>query len=125
MLKPTTKSFLEYANQVVHNLYVNNHYGNFNKYNTLINKLTDYCKGEDLHFDQITSIFLAAFEASLVKLGNVSNIVNCNIRTLRAIYYKGIENGYIDPGENPFFMFKLKRSKPIKDRLNDEEIIKI
>jgi hypothetical protein len=85
MLKPTAKSFLEYANQVAHNLYVNNHYGNYNKYNTLINKLTDYCNGEDLHFDQITPTFLAAFEASLLKLGNVSNTVNCNIRTLRAI----------------------------------------
>jgi integrase len=125
MLKPTAKSFLEYANQVAQSLYANNHYGNYNKYNTLINKLTEYCKGEDLHFDQITPTFLAAFEASLLKLGNVANTVNCNIRTLRAIYYKGIENGYIDPGKNPFFTFKLKQSKPLKDRLNEEEIIKI
>ncbi|MDP3003223.1 MAG: site-specific integrase [Bacteroidales bacterium] len=125
MLAPTAKSFLEYAKQVANSLLVNNHYGNYNKYNTIINKLTDYRKGEDLHFDQITPSFLSSFEASLLKLGNCVNTVNCNIRTLRAIYYKGIENGYIDPGKNPFFTFKLKQSRPNKDRLNQEEITTI
>ena len=125
MLAPTAKSFLEYSKQVANSLWVNNHYGNYNKYNTIINKLIDYRKGEDLHFDQITPTFLSAFEAYLLKLGNCVNTVNCNIRTIRAIYYKGIENGYIDPSKNPFFTFKLKQSKPNKHRLSQDEIIKI
>ena len=125
MLAPTAKSFTEYAEQVAKNLWANNHYGNYNKYNTLINKLKVYNNGEELYFDQITPTYLASFEASLLKLGNVVNTVNCYIRTLRAIYYKGIENGYIDPGKNPFFTFKLKQSRPNKDRLNQEEIQKI
>ena len=69
MLSPKSKSFLEYANQVANNIKENNHYGNYNKYITLINKLIDYNKGEDLHFDQITPTYLAAFETSLLKLG--------------------------------------------------------
>jgi integrase len=125
MLTPTAKSFIEYADQVAKTLWANNHFGNYNKYITLINKLKDYNMNEKLYFDQITPSFLASFEASLLKRGNVVNTVNCNIRTLRAIYYKGIENGYIDPGKNPFFTFKLKQSRPNKDRLNQEEITTI
>lgn len=125
MLTPAAKSFIEYADQVAENLYTNNHFGNYNKYITLINKLKDFNNNENLYFDQITPAYLASFEASLIKSGNVVNTVNCNIRTLRAIYYKGIENGYIDPGKNPFFMFKLKQGRPNKDRLTQEEIATI
>jgi integrase len=125
MLSPTAKNFIEYADIVAKNLWANNHFGNYNKYVTLINKLKDYNNGEELYFDQITPTYLASFETYLLKLGNVVNTVNCNIRTLRAIYYKGIENGYIDPGKNPFFTFKLKQSRPNKDRLSQEEIAKI
>ena len=65
MLIPTAKSFTEYAEQVAKNLWANNHYGNYNKYNTLINKLKVYNNGEELYFDQITPTYLASFEASL------------------------------------------------------------
>ena len=70
MLSPKLASFLEYATERANILKENNHFGNYKKYNTLIQKLTDYRKGEDILFNEITPVFLAAFEAHLVTLGN-------------------------------------------------------
>ena len=125
MLKPESMSFLEYANHLADSIKENNHYGNYKKYNTVILKLTNYRNKEDVHFDEITPSFLAAFEAYLVKLGNGINTINSNFRTIRAIYYKAIEKGYVDQSKNPFFTFRLKLNAPVKDRLNEQEIQKI
>jgi integrase/recombinase XerD len=125
MLSPKSMSFLEYANQRADSLKDNNHFGNYKKYKTLILKLTNYRKGEDIQFDEITPSFLAAFEASLVTLGNGVNTINGNFRTIRAIFYNAIEKGYVDQSKNPFFTFKLKLSNSSKDRLDELEIQKI
>jgi integrase/recombinase XerD len=125
MLSPTAISFIEYANQVAKTLKDNNHFGNYKKYQTLINKLSDYRKGEDLHFDEITPSFLAGFEANLVTAGNSINTINGNFRTIRAIFYRAIEKGLVEQSKNPFFIFKLKLSNSNKDRLSIEEITKI
>ncbi len=125
MLRPQSMSFLEHANLLANSIKENNHYGNYQKYNTVILKLTNYRNKEDIHFDEITPSFLAAFEAYLVKLGNGVNTINSNFRTIRAIYYKAIEKGYVDQNKNPFFTFRLKLNNPVKDRLNEQEIQKI
>lgn len=125
MLSPKSASFLEYATQRANMLKENNHFGNFKKYHTLIQKLTDYRNGDDLLFNEITPVFLAAFEAYLVTLGNGVNTINGNFRTIRAIYYSAIEKGIADQSKNPFFTFKLKLSNSNKDRLTLDEISKI
>lgn len=122
---PKSMSFLEYANQRATVLKENNHIGNYKKYHTLIQKLNNYKKDEDIQFNEITTTFLAAFEAFLVTLGNGVNTINGNLRTIRAIYYSAIEKGVIDQSKNPFFTYKLKLSNSSKDRLNLDEISKI
>jgi integrase/recombinase XerD len=125
MLSPDAMSFIEDGTQLANTLEENNHFGNSKKYKTVIAKLSDFRKGEDIHFDEITPKFLASFEAYLVKLGNGVNTINGNFRTIRAIYYKAVEKGIADQSKNPFFIFKLKLSNSNKDRLNIEEILKI
>jgi integrase/recombinase XerD len=125
MLKPEAMSFLEFADQLANSIKDNNHIANYKKYNTVILKLAEYRNKEDINFDEITPSFLAGFEAYLIKLGNRINTVNSNFRTIRAIYYKAIEKGYVDQSKNPFFTFKLKLNIPVKDRLNEQEIQKI
>jgi integrase len=125
MLKPDSTGFIEFANQLANSIKDNNHIANYKKYNTVISKLSEYRKNEDINFDEISPSFLAGFEAYLVKLGNGINTVNSNFRTIRAIYYKAIESGFVDQSKNPFFTYKLKLNKPVKDRLNEQEIQKI
>ena len=125
MLSPKSKSFLEYANQLANSIKLNNHYANYKKYNTVILKLTDFRNNEDIQFDELTPSFLDSFEAYLVKLGNGVNTVNSNFRTIRAIFYKAIEKGYVEQSKNPFFTYRLKTSIPLKDRLDELEIRKI
>lgn len=125
ILSPKAMSFLEYANQRADNLKENNHFGNYKKYKTLIFKLTEYKKNEDILFSEINTSFLASFESHLVTLGNGVNTINGNFRTIRAIYYNAIEKGIVDQSKNPFFTFKLKLSNSSKDRLDELEIQKI
>ncbi|HEY5591129.1 MAG TPA: site-specific integrase [Paludibacter sp.] len=125
ILSPKSANFLEYAKQRANTLKENNHFGNYKKYNTLIKKLEDYRKGEDILFNEITTVFLTAFEAHLVTLDNGVNTINGNFRTIRAIYYSAIEKGVADQSKNPFFTFKLKLSNSNKDRLTLDEISKI
>lgn len=125
MLKPETLSFLAFANQIADGIKDNNHYANYRKYSTVIKKLTDFRNNEDFNFDELTPSFLASFESYLAKLGNSVNTINSNFRTIRAIYYKAIEKGFIDQSKNPFFTYKLKLNNSRKDRLNEEEIKKI
>jgi site-specific recombinase XerD len=125
MIKPESMSFLEFANSLASSIKNNNHIGNYKKYNTVILKLTDYKNNEDILFEEITPTFLASFEAYLEKKGNSVNTINSNFRTIRAIYYRAIERGYVEQRKNPFFTFKLKVNNSVKDRLNEEEIHKI
>ena len=125
MLSPKSASFLEYATERANFLKENNHFGNYKKYHTLIQKLTYFRNGEDILFNEITPAFLATFEAHLVTLGNGVNTINGNFRTIRAIYYSAIEKGVADQSKNPFFTFKLKLSNSNKDRLTLDEISKI
>jgi integrase len=125
MSKPESVTFFEFANNLANEIKKNNQIATYKKYNTVIQKLSDFKKDEDFYFEEITPAFLASFEAHLKKLGNSINTVNSNFRTIRAIYYQGIEKGVVEQGKNPFFTFKLKTNNSVKERLNEEEIHKI
>lgn len=125
LANPDSKSFIEFANKVAYALKQNNHFGNYKKYKTLIYKLEEFRNKSDILFAEITPGFLASFEAHLVKLGNAVNTINGNLRTIRAIYYKAIQNGIVEQNRNPFAIYKIKSGNTSKDRLTLEEIIKI
>lgn len=125
MTKPDSITFLRFANNLANSIKENNQVATYKKYNTVIQKLTDFRKDEDFYFEEITPSFLASFESSLKKRSNSINTINSNFRTIRAIYYKGIEKGLVDQSKNPFFTYKLKLNNSVKERLNEEEIKRI
>jgi site-specific recombinase XerD len=125
MIKPAAATFLEFANNLATSIKENNQVATYKKYNTVIQKLTDFRKDEDFYLEEMTPAFLASFESSLKKLGNSINTINSNFRTIRAIYYNAIEKGLVDQSKNPFFTYKLKLNNSVKERLNEEEIQQI
>lgn len=121
-----TESFFKFAEQVANNIKSNPRgYGNWKKYNTVINKLAEYLKGEDLLFDDITYEFLDNYKAYLYSIGNRKNTINSNLKTIRAILYKAIKAGKFEQAKNPFFRYEIEAEKSRKEALTVSEIDRI
>ncbi len=95
------------------------------RYNSIISKLKRYLKGKSFTFDQFDVPFLYDYEAHLKSIGNQTNTIHTNLKTLRAILYIAIKEDKFPQEKNPFFKFKLKKAPVKKERLTAEEIDKI
>jgi integrase len=131
-------SFLEFAKQRTKDILNEGGYRNFKKYNGFCNKLKTYLNHEnknDILFSEITSSFLAKFEAFLHSLKNERN-PNAKLHpstiTLNLIIFKTLINRAIEvekiikPEMNPFLGYKYDKTiSTTKEKLNEAEIKKI
>jgi len=118
-------SIIEFANSVIKTMEKNNQVGSVKKYKTLINKLSEFTKSNDLLFVEITLVFLEEFHAYMRSLGNNETTSSKYLETLRTIYRKASITGLTDPLPNPFFNFKIRRGQVTRTRLNEDEIKEI
>jgi len=125
MLKPVTVDFVKFTEREIEELKNTNRIGSSKKYSVVLNTIKDYAKTDILGFDQISPEFLRKYESYLLKQGLKQISVHGYINKIRALINKSIQQGRIDPGQNPFLIYKLKQGKSLKDRLTLEEIIKI
>jgi len=95
------------------------------KYKAIINKLERYLKGRTFNFEHFDVAFLYDYENHLKSIGNGTNTIHNNLKSLRAILYIAIQENKFPQEKNPFFRFKLKSAPGKKDRLTVEEIDKI
>ncbi|TDB64426.1 site-specific integrase [Arundinibacter roseus] len=90
---------------------------------SVIKKLKDYLKQEDLRFGEIDHVFLNRYRQHLVKLGNGANTIQSNFSKLRGIYNEAVESGQFQPESgNPFDMIRLKKQRSSRVKLSKEEI---
>lgn len=117
-----TGSFLTYAATVLERKRGIN-YGTWKRYNTIINKVKQFQKGQDLRFDELTVTYLKNFESYLRKLGNSQNTIASNMRVVRAILYEAMREELTDQAANPFFQYRLKTEKARRTKLTAEEVL--
>lgn len=122
LLIPKSRSFYDYADLIIQQLKRNNNIGNYKKYKSLIEKLKKYTKNEDLTFQELDVKFLKDFQSHILSEGNVQSTIHGNLKTIRAILYRAIDEGIMEQSKNPFFSFKMMLGKINKERLNEEEI---
>jgi len=92
------------------------------RYRSICRKLEKF-SGRPLPFYLITPAFLGEYETYLIEEhDNKPNTVASNFRCIRAILYRAIRDGYVDQGDNPFFRFRIKTSKPNRTKLSLEQI---
>lgn len=126
-------SFLEFAKQITDNIYNAGGYRNWKKYNGFLNKLEAFLqksKKKDLSFTEITTTFLAKFEAFLHTLHNERepekmlhpNTIQVVLKTFRALLNVSVKEKYISLEDNPFIHFRLKGLKTTKEKLEESEI---
>lgn len=69
--------------------------------------------GEALPFDRLTQALLRRFETYLLTVkGNHPNTARDGIMVLRAVFFRAIDDGQVDPAHNPFFRFKMTKEQP-------------
>jgi integrase/recombinase XerD len=95
------------------------------RYKVVMSKLRKFLKGKPFTFDDFTVSFLYDFEAHLKSIGNGTNTIHTNLKTLRSILYIAIKEDLFPQGKNPFFKFKLKKGATKKNRLTLDEMKKL
>lgn len=119
------KDFFQFGEDVKAKLEVNEQDRTWKRYNTILNKLRKYRGNQRLEFTDITVTFLTNYETYLTSIGNATNTVHTNLKTIRAILYEAIKQGHMPQELNPFFTFKLKKQKTEKIRPREDQLQKI
>lgn len=117
-------SFFAFGYSLVEEMKKSQRYGNARSYYGVLGILKNYNKQKDLRFDELNYDFLKKFEVShLSKDGNSLNGFAAYMRTIRAIYNKGIKAGLIEKEAYPFADYKI-RTEPTEKRAITIEHIK-
>lgn len=124
--KKNFDSFLAFGDEKVEELNASQRFGTARSYAGLIGILRVFSKGRDIRFNEINYDFLRKFEQfHLSKEGNTQNGVASYMRVLKAIYNKGIKEGYIEREAYPFFHYKIRMTPTAKRALDAESLSKI
>lgn len=120
-------NFLDYMDAYLKNLRDNaSNYGTFINYRTSIKKFKAYVKEDYLAFEGLTTDYLKSYEAHLrYELNNSTNTVYNNMKVVRCIIYKAIEEGLIPNQKNPFSDYRLTKKEVSKDYLSHPELLAI
>ena len=124
--KKNFDSFFAFGAEKVNELNASQRYGTAKSYAGLLGILKVFTKGKDVRFNEINYDFLMKFEQfHLSKEGNSLNGVASYMRVLKAIYNKGIKEGYIERDAYPFYHYKIRMTPTAKRALDAAGVKKI
>lgn len=100
--------------------------GTARNYSGIIGRLKVFTNDRDLKFNELNLEFLKRFERHhLSKPGNTINGIASYMRTIKAIYNKGIKEGMVDESLYPFKYYTIKTRPTQKRAIKLESIKKI
>jgi integrase/recombinase XerD len=116
------ESYIAFANAKVKELEDSQRYGTARSYRGLIQALLKFTAKKDIKFREINYNFILRFEKNHLRKGNGLNGLSAYLRTLRAIYNKGIKEGLVEREAYPFYNYTIK-STPTEKRAIDIKYI--
>lgn len=119
------QSFLAFGEAVVADLYKANRIGTARSYKGVLSVMKTFNKDRDINFQDITYKFLTDFETEHRSKGNQANGLAVYMRSIRAIYNKGIKAGIVDKEFYPFDNYKIKTTPTEKRALESDFLKKI
>jgi hypothetical protein len=125
ILQPKTFDLFVFGETIKTELLNQGNAGNYKKYRTILNSLKAFVKKSELYFDEIDTDFLSRYQAFLKKEESKQTTIHGYVGRIRSLFNKAIQRGILEPGSTPFINYKIKQGKVAKDRLTEEEIIKI
>lgn len=114
--------FFVYAERLIKEMIEAKKYGNARTYDGVMKVLKTFRKDKDFTFNQLNYDLLKKFETYYLAKGNSINGLSVNLRTIRAIYNKGIKAGLGDKGNSPFENYKIKHEPTQKRALSIEAL---
>jgi integrase len=125
-----TMTVFKYFDERIEYFKKKNRLGNATIYNTAKNYLSNYRKGKDLQFTDLTPQFLRKFKDFLEGELEISgNTMSIYLRTLRAVYNAAIEDGHVNRDLYPFGRRKFNISElseeTLKRALTIDEVKKL
>jgi Site-specific recombinase XerD len=118
--------FFDYAQKHLNNMQKTGAIGTYMRFNTIIGKLKKYCNNKPLYFDEITVTFLKDYEQHLIdEYKNRTNTIHSNLRAIRTVIIRAVNEDIITRNDNPFYKFKLKLEKTKREFLHEDEIQRI
>lgn len=119
-----TESFISFFEDRLKKFYDSHSASYYKNVKAKHKKLTEYLKGKDLLFREITVKFLNDYEDYLTKQGLAVNSRIGHLKIIRSILLDGIKEGRFE-GVNPFLLKKIKSMKSNKKKLSTDEIRKL
>ncbi|MBL7771716.1 MAG: site-specific integrase [Chitinophagaceae bacterium] len=113
--KNKAMNFGNFTLDEINRLKTANRFGTATSYRQLLNVLNTFSKKKHLRFEEITFSFLSKFEAHHFSKGNNANSLAVYMRTIRALYNKGIKAGVVAKNHYPFTDYKIK-TRPTEKR---------
>tara|TARA_R110002051_G_scaffold280349_1_gene341955 strand:- start:11029 stop:12249 length:1221 start_codon:yes stop_codon:yes gene_type:complete len=119
-------SFFEYGLDKAIELREAQRFGTARNYEGVISILKTFTKNKNLNFNELNHDFLKRFEQfHLAKPDNSQNGLASYMRTIKAIYNKGIKEDIIEREYYPFYKYQIKTNPTEKRAINVEHIKKI
>lgn len=119
-------SFLDYCDSYQHSLEYIAKAGTLDKFKAVVSKVRKYLNGKQLLLNEITVFWLRNYETYLRKdLGNTNNTVHSNLKVIRRVLNKAVEEDLLPYEKNPFLKYKLKWEKTTKVFLSEDELKRI
>jgi integrase/recombinase XerD len=125
MTEAKSHNFFKFTDDFTAQLKATWNIGSYKKYTAVVNSIKDFCKTETLLFEEIDLTFIAEYQAFLRKEEKEQTTIAGYTSKIRSLFNKAILNGNLKFGDSPFINYKIKQGTPQKERLNEEEIIKI
>ena len=120
------ESILKFGEEMRDNYLSTGNVGTYKRYKTVLKRVSEYLKGKDLKYSDLTVQFLKQYEIHLKKESLKTNSIYNQFKTIRAMYYGAIKEGIIDGSKNPFLSFKLRTdNNSKKEKLAITDIKKI
>ncbi|WP_394972544.1 phage integrase SAM-like domain-containing protein [uncultured Croceitalea sp.] len=117
--------FFKYTEKIIDELVEAKRFGNSRAYKSALGALKNFYKKDTLRFEEVTHAFLKRFETAHLKKGNSVNGLSTYMRTIRAIYNRGIKEGVISQNRYPFKHYKIRTVSTAKRAISKEKIRKI
>lgn len=119
-------NFFSFTKQLSKEYESDNKLAQYEKYNTLYEKLLKFNESTELNFQDITPAFLHKYEQYLkTKLSNKINTIKNDMKFIRSVFNKALVQDLIDVNLNPFIKYKIKSEKTQRLYLTEDELQKL
>jgi integrase len=118
-------NFFEFTKQIKEEYKTGNKLAQYEKYNTLYEKLLEYNVNTNLFLQDISPAFLHKYEQHLKDTkGNRINTIKNDMKFIRTVFNKALAQDLIESTLNPFTKYKIKSEKTQRLYLTEDELQK-